>query len=63
VSPDGEQLQANGPAAAATAGPEKEVSGRLLAIIRDLVWELHPHLRWTATLTGISPSIAWAEQS
>ena len=45
MSPDGEQLQANGPAAAATAGPEKEVSGRLLAIIRDLVWELHPHLR------------------
>jgi acyl carrier protein len=45
VSPDKEQLLGNGPATGMTAELEMEVSGRFLAIVRDLVWELHPHLR------------------
>ena len=42
MSPDKER---NGPATGMTAELEMEVSGRFLAIVRDLVWELHPHLR------------------
>jgi 1-acyl-sn-glycerol-3-phosphate acyltransferase len=49
VSPDREQLLAEKPYdvpdRATTAEPDREVSARLLAIVRDLVWELHPHLR------------------
>ena len=48
MSPDKKQLpteeQRESPAASA-APMEPEVSARFLTIVRDLVWELHPHLR------------------
>ena len=33
------------PAIDTTGQMDREVSARFLAIVRDLVWELHPHLR------------------
>ena len=49
MSADREQLVAEerreSPATATPGRIDREVSARFLAIVRDLVWELHPHLR------------------
>jgi 1-acyl-sn-glycerol-3-phosphate acyltransferase len=42
-SPAEEQRES--PATATTVQMDREVSARFLTIVRDLVWELHPHLR------------------
>ena len=49
MAPDKKRLlaeeQRESPATATTAQMDREVSARFLTIVRDLVWELHPHLR------------------
>jgi len=49
VSPDKKRSLAEeegeSPAIDTTGQMDREVSARFLAIVRDLVWELHPHLR------------------
>jgi acyl carrier protein len=49
VSPDKKrslaEAEGESPAIDTTGQMDREVSARFLAIVRDLVWELHPHLR------------------